>query len=230
MMALLSEKRRGAETVSDYTYRVLRENILYLNIKPGECISENTITSALSVSRTPVRETFSKLSAEYLIEVYPQRGTYVSLIDPKRLRESFFMRATLEKAIIEKACQDFNEEYLCLVEANLNQQLFWFSKDKLEKALDLDNKMHELIFKGCGMERIWEAINSVSADQYRVRYLKLSKKMRWNETIEEHRQIIEAIKNKDVEKGREIINKHIMKLDHDVEVLKSDHPEYFKSC
>lgn len=203
---------------------------MYLNIKPGESISENKITATLNVSRTPVRETFSRLAAEYLIEVYPQKGTYVSLIDSNRLKESVFMRSILEKAIMEKACTHFSDEYLFLVEANLNQQIFWFNKNKFDQVFNLDNKMHELIYKGCGMERIWEAIQSISADQYRVRYLKLIKKIRWNETIQEHREIIEAIKNKDVSKGCMIMNEHIVKLDNDVAVLIQEHPEFFKNA
>lgn len=229
MRELVADKRDLTESISDYTYRVLKKNIIYLNIKPGESISENTITAALNVSRTPVRETFSKLTSEYLVEVYPQKGTYVSLIDSSRLKESVFMRSTLEKAIMEKACTQFSDEYLCLVEANLNQQIFWFNKNKFDEVFNLDNKMHELIYKGCGMERIWDAIQSISGDQYRVRYLKLTKKMRWDETIQEHRQIIEAIKNKDVEKGCKSVNEHIMKMDNDVAVLMKEHPEYFKS-
>jgi GntR family transcriptional regulator, rspAB operon transcriptional repressor len=228
VLELVLDKREPTESISDYAYRVLRKNIIYLNIKPGESISENTVASALNVSRTPVRETFSRLVGDYLLEVYPQKGTYVPLIDMKRVRESFFMRIAMEDAIIKEACNNFPEEDLFLLESNLNQQVFCYNKNRFDEVFELDNQMHELIYKGCGMEHIWEAIRSISADQYRVRYLKLTTKIRWNETIEEHRKIIQAIKNKDSEAGYKIMHDHVIKLDSDVEVLKQKYPDFFK--
>ena len=228
MLNLELEKREVAESVKDYAYRVLRKNIIYLTVKPGEAISENTVALALNVSRTPVRETFAKLVNDNLLEVYPQKGTYVPLIDMKRVRESVFMRVTMEDAIIKEACTNFPVEYLFLLESNLNQQLFCYSKNKIDKVLELDNEMHELIYKGCGMENIWSAIKSIGSDQYRVRFLKLATKIRWDETIEEHRQIIQAIKNKDSEAGYKVMHEHVMKIDNDIEVLIKKYPDYFK--
>jgi len=74
-----------SESIKCYIYRVLRNNIIDLNLRPGEIISENEIANTLSVSRTPTREAFSKLASEELLEVYPQKGTKVSYIDLKRV-------------------------------------------------------------------------------------------------------------------------------------------------
>lgn len=228
MLNIELEKREATESIKDYAYRVLRKNIIYLNIKPGESISENTVASTLNVSRTPVRETFSKLVNDNLLEVYPQKGTYVPLIDMRRVKESVFMRISLEDAIIREACSNFPVEYLFLLESNLNQQLFCYSKNRVDQVLELDNEMHELIYQGCGMENIWAAIRSISTDQQRVRFLKLATKIRWDETIEEHRQIIQAIKRKDSEAGYKIMHEHVSKFDSDMEVLINKYPDYFK--
>ena len=72
-------EKNSYETIKNYTYRVLRSNIIDLNLKPGESISENEIANNLNVSRTPVREAFSLLVSEQLLEIYPQKGTQVFL-------------------------------------------------------------------------------------------------------------------------------------------------------
>lgn len=220
--------KETSESIKEYAYRVMRKNIIDLNLKPGEVITENEIANVLSVSRTPVRETFSKLVTEELLEIYPQRGTFVSLIDLKRVEEARFMRLNLEKAVIKLACQDFPKDVLFELESNLNQQEFCLSKKNYVLVFDLDNAMHELIFKGCGKGRVWSAICNMNGDYDRIRSLRLSSELDWNENITHHKMIIEAIKEKDADLGQRIIHEHLTKIDTEQDVLKAKYPEYFK--
>lgn len=99
------------ESVREYAYRTLRENILKLKLKPGDKISEKEISDTLSISRTPVREAFIRLSQEQLLEVLPQRGTYISKINTSQIAEFRFLRVTLEQAVMKLACEKFPPEY-----------------------------------------------------------------------------------------------------------------------
>lgn len=229
MLQLDLDKKYSSETIREYSYRVMRKNIIYLNIKPGEIISENIVAEALDSSRTPIRETFSKLLSDGLLEIYPQRGTYISLIDMNRVKESLFMRLILEEAIMKLACENFSEENLFLLESNFNQQLFCHSKNKFAEMFELDNNMHEIIYKSCNMGHIWQAIKNISADQYRIRYLKLLTKLRYDETIEEHSAIIKAIKNKNSITGCKIAYHHVENLNSDSEIVKQKYNDYFKN-
>lgn len=96
------------ETVREYAYRVLYENIMSLKLPPGTAMSEQELSGILNVSRTPVREAFIRLSQKGLLEILPQRGTFVSKIHTEQLAEFRFFRVTLERAIVELACQDFS--------------------------------------------------------------------------------------------------------------------------
>ncbi|ELV05041.1 GntR family transcriptional regulator, partial [Brachyspira hampsonii] len=71
-----------------YVYRVLKENIMKLILKPGEKISELNIKKTFNVSRSPIREAIVRLVDEELIDVFPQKGTYVSLLDPNLIEDS----------------------------------------------------------------------------------------------------------------------------------------------
>ena len=84
------------ESTREFVYRFLNANIMHLRMPPGTSLTEQDIATLLSVSRTPVREAFIQLSHEHLLDILPQKGTYVSLIDLDSVEESKFMRETLE--------------------------------------------------------------------------------------------------------------------------------------
>ncbi|WP_231968723.1 GntR family transcriptional regulator [Thermoanaerobacterium sp. RBIITD] len=216
------------ESKKDYIYRVIRKNIIDFNLKPGEAISENEIANTFETSRTPIRETFTKLANEELIEIYPQKGTFVSLIDIKRSQEAKFMRVNLEMEIMKLACTEFPDEILFQLESNINQQEFCIMKKNYITIFDLDNEMHELIYKGCKKERIWSAIRFISGDYDRIRTLRLSSNPDWDTIIEDHKAIIKSIKEKNVDQGLNIIKEHLTQIDNDVILLKEKYPEYFK--
>lgn len=89
------------ESNRDYALRVIRENIINLELKPGTMISEQDIANELNLSRTPVHEAMQELSTTKIIEILPQRGSYVSKIDMALVDEAVFMRSNLECAVAE---------------------------------------------------------------------------------------------------------------------------------
>ena len=70
-------EKKHKETGKEYAYRVLKDNIMSLELKPGELLSESELSEKLNISRTPIREVIMRLKGEHLIEVKPQAGTYV---------------------------------------------------------------------------------------------------------------------------------------------------------
>jgi GntR family transcriptional regulator, rspAB operon transcriptional repressor len=227
-MELVLFEKKSTESVKDYTYMILRNNIIELNLKPGQIISENEIAKILNVSRTPIREAFAKLVSEDLLEIYPQKGTMVSLIDLNRVEEARFMRANLEQAVMKLACEEFPEDYLFQLEFNLNQQEFCMAKKNYTGAFELDNELHKLIFKGCKKERIWNAIYFMNADFDRIRTLNLISGMNMDIIIEQHKAIVNAIKTKNSELGMKIVNEHLTKVNDDKKILVNQYPTYFK--
>ena len=78
--------------------RVLRMNIMTFRLKPGEPLSEIEIAKLFQMSRTPVHEAITTLHNDWLIEIFPQRGTQVSRIDPALVKEGYSTRLRLESA------------------------------------------------------------------------------------------------------------------------------------
>ena len=96
-MTILEKER--SENARSYAVRVLLYNIVHLELTPGSSVSENELSSALSLSRTPVREALIELNRIGLVEIIPQKGSYVSKIDYDIVEESRFLRLVMENAV-----------------------------------------------------------------------------------------------------------------------------------
>ncbi len=100
-MDLLVPQPRPKESNREYACRVLRMNIMTFRLKPGEPLSEIEIAKLFQMSRTPVHEAITTLHNDWLIEIFPQRGTQVSRIDPALVKEGYSTRLLLESALLK---------------------------------------------------------------------------------------------------------------------------------
>ena len=82
--------RIPGENARSYAVRVLRSNIISLQLPPGSIVSENEISTALNLSRTPIREALIELSRSKLVEILPQKGSYVTRIWTLQRNPGFF--------------------------------------------------------------------------------------------------------------------------------------------
>ena len=82
---MIKIEKYAKETNRDYALRAIRDNIIKLQIKPGSMISEQDIADELKLSRTPVHEALQELARTKIVDIQPQRGSLVSLIDMKLL-------------------------------------------------------------------------------------------------------------------------------------------------
>jgi DNA-binding GntR family transcriptional regulator len=224
--------RKKDENEKGYAYRVLKNSIMSLELKPGEALSETELAKKLNSSRTPIREALSKLKEEYLIEVKPQIGTYVSLIDMNLVKQALFMRHCIEKEALRLACVDFPEESLIKLEQNLLSQKYVTGKHGSELEFHkLDEEFHRIIFAALKLEEVWRSIQKISTHYNRLRVLS-EMKFSNKELFEEHEQIFNLIRNKDFKGIEDRVTGHIKTPTegHWEMLLKDDSEfkEYFK--
>jgi GntR family transcriptional regulator, rspAB operon transcriptional repressor len=218
-------EREHREIAKEYAYRVLKDNIMALDLKPGELLSESNLSETLKISRTPIREILMKLKNEHLIEVKPQAGTYVSLIDMDLINEAIFMRSVLEKEVLREACGGFPEELFIELEKNLFAQKLVVDKEGKEIEFhNLDKDFHKLIFLGCNKLNIWDAIMNISTHYNRMRLLSEMKSNKM-QIIKDHEEVLEIIKNNEFDKIDTYINKHIVEPANKWEILINENEE-----
>nr|WP_239565271.1 GntR family transcriptional regulator [Brevibacillus fulvus] len=220
--------KRPGNSIRDHIYQLLRENIMSLQMRPGLNISEKDISARLEVSRTPVREAFVKLAQEELLEIYPQKGTFVSLIDLGQVEEARFIREHLERATVVLACEKIDSESLLELESNLLTQQLCVQDKNYTKLFALDEDFHATIARGCGKSRVWSVIQQTNVHLNRIRILRLAANYNWDTILQQHREILNAIKEKDQEKADRVMKEHLTLVISEQEDLKKAYPEYFK--
>ncbi|WP_027092091.1 GntR family transcriptional regulator [Cohnella thermotolerans] len=212
----------------DAVYAKLREQILSLELPPGAALSEKEASLAFGVSRTPVRESFVRLAQEGLVQVLPQRGTFVSLIDPELVEEARFMREQLEKAVIRLACASFPDESLEALETNLLRQRESIAREDDKRMFELDEAFHRTIFEGCRKLNTWSVIQQMNAHLNRSRMLRLVSDHDWDHLYAQHKQMAEAIRSRDADAAEKVMKEHLSLNIHDQAMLKEKFPQYFK--
>jgi DNA-binding GntR family transcriptional regulator len=215
------------ETARDFALRILKENILSLELKPGMAISENELSAELNISRTPIREAIIELAKSYLIEIYPQRGSFISLIDPKMVEEARFLRKITDTAVIETACDEIDEEGIRLLEDNVSLQEYYLSKGMTDKIFELDNQFHKDIYVVAKKDIIYEIHSTLMIHFDRVRNLSVAT-VKDFKVVGDHRKMLEAIKARDKKTAVELVDKHLSRYQIDEKEIRSKKPEYFK--
>lgn len=200
----------SGENNKEYSYRVIKDGIMSLQLQPGQAISEIELAEQLQISRTPIREVMAKLKEENLVEVLPQVGTYIAKINFQLIEEATFMRYTLEKEVLKRSCQKFSSS--ALVELKSIVLLQETLLDQKESELDfhqLDTAFHLKIFQENNMEHVWGAITRLSTHYNRMRVLSEMENS-FATAIEQHKEIVRLIEEQAVDEVENVIYQHII--------------------
>ena len=216
------------ESGKDYAIRAIRENIISLDLKPGSHISANNLTEVFGLSRGPIREAFSELSKTGIVEVYPQSGCKISLINEEMINEARFLRKSLECSIVREAALKVCDNELTDLEENMELQEFFLEKQMSDKRLEADIWFHKKLFMITNMQNVYTLMKNFVIHLDRLRSLTLItiKDIR---VVEDHRQILKAIRDKDPDEASELMLKHLSRDETDIKSIKMAHPEYFEA-
>ena len=179
-------------------YQKLKEDILTLKLKPGQMISENEVASIYNVSRTPIKNAFLRLKGEKYIEIIPQKGSYVTLLDMKSIKDIIYMRAVLEvDALYNIVEQGLTDEAVKGLQEVLERQQELIESDRISATTfyDVDSEFHHRLFIYTGRERMWEVIQDCQVYYSRFRILDTMTTSRYKELVAEHSRVLEALKS-----------------------------------
>ncbi len=232
MRELTINAKEHGEIGREYTYRVLRENIMTLHLPPGSVLQETRIADMLSLSRTPVREALFKLRKEFLVEVYPQSGSVVSPIDLEILREGVFMRMQVESAIITRLFGNLNDVLIQQMRDNLGKQKALLHANDPEIAyefLRLDDEFHRFTYLAGRKDSVYYACKSLSSQFDRVRHLIIMNgQMNQTTLYEEHKLLYMQLLSGMGEGLVEIYRGHLNAFERYLPSLLEKYPEYFE--
>ncbi|HOV37941.1 MAG TPA: GntR family transcriptional regulator [Spirochaetales bacterium] len=220
------EKEKN-QPIHEWVYLILRANIIKLILEPGQVISENEVSEMFKASRTPVRQAFIRLAEEGLLEVQPQKNSFVSLIDMEQADDARFMRLAMEKSILKEACHNFTDVDRKLIEANIETQEKYRIERNYGKMIAVDDEFHRFFYKSCSRERVWIHIKKLNYNFDRLRTMSNQIDDTLRQVIGEHRIILETVAKGRSSEIDELIEHHLTRAVID-KVVFNYPPRYFK--
>ena len=197
------------ELLSGKVYRLLKSRIIKGSFKPGEKLFETKIAEQLGVSRTPVREALRQLATAGFVKMSPNQVIVVNDISIKDLREVLQIRGVLEGLASRLATNLMTEEKINELEnCNKNMEKYLVQNNILAFSKESD-KFHQLILSTCGNDRLVHVRKNLAEQIYRFRNISLHIPGRLESALKEHKEIAEALKQKDANRADAMSQKHI---------------------
>ena len=216
--------------MSDWVYTELSEAIRSLELPPGTRLSEPSLAERLRVSRVPVREAIGRLADQGLVTVVPQVGTRVAPILLSEVENACFIRGSLEAGAFARAIARPEldpDAGLTALRGILAANRAAFDAGDAAEFFATDEQLHHAVFALAGVPQVWELVRGVKVQLDRLRRLHLRHVMANREIVDEHAEIVDAIENRDAQRGQQVIARHAARIIRDAGELQAEYPEYF---
>lgn len=219
-------------TLATQIYEFLRRNIVARMLPPGTPLSENELAAHFSVSRNPVHEALGRLSQGSLIEIVPQKGTFVTKISVNSLYEICFLRCAIECQAAENLSTMSAALFRKIVKKletciRKQEKCCGGKKGMNTKFIELDDDFHKLVCDMSGTEIAWIVLQDNKANLDRIRYISMDHISSVDHLYEEHSKIFEAIKKRDQALTIELLKKHTYEVMTTYKAIREENPGWF---
>ena len=217
----------------DAIYEELKSQIINLDLLPGTKVKEEDLAKEFNISRTPIRGVISRLVKDSLLEVKPQKGTYVSKIDLSKINDYIYVRKSVEIQMISKICKSISEEQIQELENILTKQYEIIQMEPSIKKSKMffhnDNLFHATMFKFAALEGVWKIIHTNAIPLNRARIMANLRSNPQVEMIyEQHRQMVQYLKEQDEKGAIEALAHHLDEGFDGIAALVDKYNDYFE--
>jgi len=215
------------KAVSPQLRAILRSRIIRNDLRPMSRLSEPELAREYSVSRQPVREAFITLMNEGLVEVRPQRGTYVCRIDYNAVLNARFVREAVEADIVRKLAAEDHGDLIKELRLQLALQRD-VAKGSPEKFMELDERFHMTLARGAGFAKSWDFLEGIKSQMDRVRFISFEE-FPISKLIDQHEQIVDFIEQKTVSGAEDAMRTHLREILNSLPHVQELYPDYFEN-
>ncbi len=198
----------------------LKQMILTGRLKEGDKIREDDLCTSMDVSKTPLREALRVLSAQGFITLIPNRGAFVAAPTFEEIRDMFDVMSVLEGLCAQAAAQKMNDKDFTRLEKLHDRLEESFKSGDPKRYVQDNNIYHTFVQTLAGNEILNQIISGLRQRilLYRLQSLNLHDRM--NESIREHRELLEAFRKRDAGEAESLMRSHLNRQFEALESLK----------
>lgn len=200
---------------------LIRERITTLALSPGAPINEQELAAELDMGAVPVREALKLLAHENLVVISPRHGLYVADVNIPDLEQLSEMRLALEGLSARLAAQRATADDLVVLEALRAEQASTPAEDS-QRLFTVDHKFHQAIAQAARNKYLADTLEQTFNLSMRLWYLALPRLDSLTGSVEQHLELVEAIKNGDADHAERIMREHVQDFYDTVRVILMD--------
>ncbi|MFK7853542.1 MAG: GntR family transcriptional regulator [Granulosicoccus sp.] len=193
------------EELTDRIRNMIVEGVL----TAGEKVPERALCEKLGVSRTPMRECLKVLAADGLLTLEPNKGARVRAITLEDLEEVFPLMGAFEALAGELACINITEKQVNDLKQSHKTMLAYFHEADMPGYFKHNQRIHEIIMEAAGNQTLISMYSSLAVRVRRARYMANMSTERWQQAVNEHEEIVQALDARDGKRLGTILKRHL---------------------
>ena len=198
------------QTLREQIVSSLRDSIIKGELNPGQKLTEPELAEKLGISRTPIREAFRQLESEGFLTVIPRRGAVVSRITKKEIDDFYDLKSLLEGYAARIAAEKITEKGVEKLRKINEQLLVLAEKDDVDAFFSKNDEFHNTFISYCGNEKLLEFHKHLVQRFMRFRLGALSVPGRLMASVQQHRNIIKALAEKQGVLAEKLVLEHAL--------------------
>ncbi|MBY5993961.1 GntR family transcriptional regulator [Ferrimonas balearica] len=212
------------KTRTQVVVEVLREKILSGEIKAGEPLRQSALATELNVSRIPVREALLQLEAEGLVRFEAHKGATATELSVTQVEELFELRALIEPGLLARSIPRLSPAQLALAQDYLEQLESAFqAENAVNSWSELNTLFHLSLYAGADRPHTLEVVRGLNTNSDRYIRLQLLLAGGIPRAEQEHRELLERCRQRDVEGATALLRAHIEHAAEGVKSLVAEH-------
>lgn len=205
-----NQELNKADSQSDLAYQILKEKIVTLALPPASLLNESALMAELGFGRTPIREALRQLAFENLVVILPRRGTIVADVNMSDLQKIFEIRLDLEVCAARLAAERATANQIQAMETLFQDATEIIAEGDHIKLIRLDHQAHTLIAQASHNEFLEAMLERLYTHVLRLWYISLHEVDNLSQAVAEHRDLVAAIKQRDVAATEQLMRNHIL--------------------
>lgn len=187
----------------------LRTLIVSGTLTPGQRLSERVIAEQLEgISRTPLREAFKILAAEGLLTLEPNRGAVVTALSLAEVEAAIEVLIGLESMAAEPACERISDGELLAIDALHARMVAAHAAGDLMSYFEINQAIHQCMVDAARNPVLSRIYAAECARIRRYRYAGNQQAGRWRQAVQEHGEMLAALRDRAGPLLREMLRKH----------------------
>jgi len=204
-----SIKINKKKSLREMVYQSLKRSILQGKLKGGQRLKEESLAHEIGISRTPIREALHKLEQDELLYRLPKGGFAVKEFTKEDVEEIFGIRSALESYAAYLATLHITSQELSALEEKIEESEQALKNGDHDRLVKLNTEFHDLLYRSCKSKKLIDMINNFRDYFYRYRSTLLRTEEGFRYSVDSHKKMLEAMKEKKPRRVERLVRKHL---------------------